>query len=468
MISQKHHSKWANSSAVEHLLCMQGVWGSNPHWSTNRNLIILLLSISLILLARQGVLASHSESISIQSTDESINFSIQNANQAGGVSLALADLGDDGVSEIIIGNGMGFEPRVRVFRQDGSEIGNFLVYAQTLGVGINVVACDVTGDGYNEIIVSPQRGGGPHIRVFDRFGNAIDQGGFFAYEATMREGVNLACGDLTGDTRAEFVTLPAAGGGPHVRVWSWNENAELVSNFFAYHTSDRSGVVGVVYEKKLYLAQQHTSYPILKTIVIHSQIQTLHEEQLSIDGLGVESMSVFDAQIYLSTASSSTLYNVTAKKNSLLPSDHSVLATDGDILLTSPGRLLFSPEIDTQHIEIDSSEQRLYAFENGILRNIFLISSGLYNSTPIGSHLILAKVPLVHYTWNYGEGDPRNYDLGRVSYNLRFYPHIYIHYAPWHNNFGHQMSHGCVNVGLPNMQWLYAWAQEGTTVVVKE
>lgn len=425
--------------------------------------------MSVIFLVEQEALASHPESVSIQSIDGSISFSIQDANETGGVSMALADLGGDGVAEIIVGNGIGYEPRVRVFRQDGSEIGNFLAYAPTLGVGINVVACDVTGDGYNEIIVSPQRGGGPHVRIFDRFGNAIDQGGFFAYESTMREGVNLACGDLMGDTRAEFVTLPAAGGVPHVRVWSWNENAELVSNFFAYHTSDRSGVIGVVHEKKLYLVQQHTSHPILKTIVIHSPIQTLNEEQLSIDGLGVESMSVLDDYVYLSTASSRMLYNVTAKENSLLPSDHSVLATDGNILLTSPGRLLFSPEkIDTQHIEIDVSEQRLYAFENGILRNIFLISSGLYNSTPLGNHHVLAKVPLVHYTWNYGDGDPRNYDLGWVPYNLRFYPHIYIHYAPWHNNFGHQMSHGCVNVGLANMQWLYAWAQEGTTVVVRE
>jgi lipoprotein-anchoring transpeptidase ErfK/SrfK len=75
---------------------------------------------------------------------------------------------------------------------------------------------------------------------------------------------------------------------------------------------------------------------------------------------------------------------------------------------------------------------------------------------------------VVNYTWNYGPDDPRNYDLGPVKYNLRIYPHIYIHYAYWHNNFGRPMSHGCVNVNWDNMKWLYDWAEEGIPVTVRE
>src|SRR3989339_1668688 len=160
--------------------------------------------------------AKHSSSITINSLDESIEFPFT-GDDIGGVSLSIGDLGNDGVSEIIVGNGLGLEPRVHVLRQDGSEVGSFLVYAPALGLGINVIACDLTGDGYQEIIVAPQRGGGPHIRVFDRLGEAMDDGGFFAYDESMRSGVNLACGDLTDDGRDELVTLPAAGGGPPVR-----------------------------------------------------------------------------------------------------------------------------------------------------------------------------------------------------------------------------------------------------------
>ncbi|TAL51196.1 murein L,D-transpeptidase [Patescibacteria group bacterium] len=411
--------------------------------------------------------ASHSTSITIQSVQGDVSFELSNMNDISGISLAIADLGDDDTSEIIIGNGMGLEPRVHVRRQDGSDVGSFLAYAPTLGVGINIAACDLTGDGYNEIIVAPQRGGGPHVRIFDRFGDAIDDGGFFAYGETMRAGINLACGDLTGDDQAELVTLPAAGAGPHVRIWTWNDGAHLFKNFFVFHMDDRSGLVGIIHDTQLILAQQQTTSPIWKTLVIHSSPTTISEETLNIDGLGIESLAFYDDELYLSTSSTATLYNVTRNSTSQLDQDHPVLATDTNQFFIAPGRLLFDGDMAEQKIEIDISDQRLYAFEHGILRNSFLISSGLNNATPLGIHSVLEKVPLVHYAWSYGENDARNYDLGWIPYNLRFYPHIYLHYAPWHNNFGHQMSHGCVNVNLTNIQWLYEWTAVGTPVEIK-
>lgn len=431
-----------------------------------KRLLVVFCSLSL-LAPSQFVLASHPTSILVESLDKRISFSLAGMNDVSGASLALADLGNDGIPEIIVGNGMGSEPRVRVLRQDGSEVGSFLAYAPTLGVGINVVACDLTGDGMNEIIVAPQRGGGPHIRVFDRYGKAIDNGGFFAYDEGMRAGVNLACGDLIDNDADELVTLPAAGGGPHVRVWSWNGHENLVENFFAFHIDDRSGLVGVVRDKKLFLAQQHTSTPSLKTIVIHTSPTTTSEEKISINGLGVQSLSVMNNELYLSTSSSTTLYNLTDGSTQTLNVEHAMLASFEDQFIFTQGRFLFDDTIEPQRIEVDVSEQRLYAFERGILRNSFLISSGLNNSTPLGTHFVLAKIPLVHYAWSYGEGSPYNYDLGWVPYNLRFYPHIYIHYAPWHNNFGHPMSHGCVNVNLQNIQWLYDWSNVGTPVEIK-
>ncbi|MCR4314463.1 MAG: L,D-transpeptidase [Candidatus Uhrbacteria bacterium] len=431
-----------------------------------KRLFVVLCSLSL-LAPGQSVLASHPTSILVESLDERTSFSLAGMNDISGASLALADLGDDGIPEIIVGNGMGSEPRVFVLRQDGGEVGSFLAYAPTLGVGINVTSCDLTGDGYSEIIVAPQRGGGPHIRIFNRYGTAIDGGGFFAYDEGMRMGVNLACGNLIGDERAELVTLPAPGGGPHVRVWSWDETEMLVENFFAFHRDDRSGIVGVVHDKKLFLAQQHTSTPTLKTIVIHTSPTTTSENKISLDGLGVQSLAMVNNELYLSTASSSTLYNLTQNSTTMLDLAHPSLAGFDDELIFTSGRLLFNDTTEEQRIEVDVSEQRLYAFEQGILRNSFLISSGLNNTTPIGTHSVLQKVPLVHYAWNYGEGNPNNYDLGWIPYNLRIYPHIYIHYAPWHNNFGHQMSHGCVNVNLTNIQWLYDWAQIEIPVEIK-
>ena len=271
-----------------------------------------------------------------------------------------------------------------------------------------------------------------------------------------------------GDARAELVTLPAPGGGPHVRVWSWSDGVDLVENFFAYHASDRLGVVGVVNEKKLFLAQQFTSTPTVKEIVIHNSVEVRSESQVEIDGLGVQDVALFDGELFLTTSSTTTLYNLTRSTTSTIAVEHAELVTTDETAYLVPGRLLFSEDGEDKRIDVDVSQQRLYAFEQGILRNSFLISSGRNNTTPLGDHTVLAKVPLVHYAWNYGEGNPNNYDLGWIPYNLRFYPHIYIHYAPWHNNFGQPMSRGCVNVGLSNVQWIYEWAEEGIPVRVRE
>jgi lipoprotein-anchoring transpeptidase ErfK/SrfK len=71
------------------------------------------------------------------------------------------------------------------------------------------------------------------------------------------------------------------------------------------------------------------------------------------------------------------------------------------------------------------------------------------------------------YTWNYGVGNPNNYSLPDVKWNMRFRNHYYIHSAYWHNNFGQPMSHGCVNTSIPDAEWIYSWADVGTTVEIK-
>ncbi len=41
-----------------------------------------------------------------------------------------------------------------------------------------------------------------------------------------------------------------------------------------------------------------------------------------------------------------------------------------------------------------------------------------------------------------------------------------IHGAYWHNNFGHVMSHGCVNLPVSFAEWLFWWTPIGTPVVI--
>ena len=58
------------------------------------------------------------------------------------------------------------------------------------------------------------------------------------------------------------------------------------------------------------------------------------------------------------------------------------------------------------------------------------------------------------------------YNLPNVPYVMYYYQGYGIHGAYWHNNFGHPMSHGCVNMKPEEAGIVFNWADIGTKVVV--
>ncbi len=128
-------------------------------------------------------------------------------------SVAVGDLGADGTSEIVVGAGSGNKPLVRVMRLDGSLIKEFSSYATGMKSGVNVAICDLNGDGTNDIVTGAMYGGGPQVREFSADGTYLKVH-FFAYDEKLRTGVNVACGDVDGDGKAEIIT----GAGPEARL----------------------------------------------------------------------------------------------------------------------------------------------------------------------------------------------------------------------------------------------------------
>lgn len=118
---------------------------------------------------------------------------------------------------------------------------------------------------------------------------------------------------------------------------------------------------------------------------------------------------------------------------------------------------------DSKRIYVDLNKQRLYAFENNNLIYDFPISSGKTQTpTPTGDFRIWIKL---RYTRMQGGSGAGYYNLPNVPYTMYFYntkvpkyKGYGIHGAYWHNNFGHPMSHGCVNMKEGDVAQLYAWA----------
>ena len=126
---------------------------------------------------------------------------------------------------------------------------------------------------------------------------------------------------------------------------------------------------------------------------------------------------------------------------------------------TSTSRAVAAPTAG-KWIDIDVTHQRLTAYEGD--RPVFsaLVSTGLWATpTILGRFRIRSKLPAQRMI---GPG----YDLPNVPWVMYFYETYAIHGAYWHNNFGHPMSHGCVNMRPADAQWLYNWAPIGTPVVV--
>jgi lipoprotein-anchoring transpeptidase ErfK/SrfK len=86
----------------------------------------------------------------------------------------------------------------------------------------------------------------------------------------------------------------------------------------------------------------------------------------------------------------------------------------------------------------------------------FPISSGKWSPTPTGTFNIWYKTR----SQKMEGGDPAigtYYNLPNVPHNMFFFNGYAIHGAYWHNNFGHRMSHGCVNAPLDQVAQLFEW-----------
>lgn len=111
-------------------------------------------------------------------------------------------------------------------------------------------------------------------------------------------------------------------------------------------------------------------------------------------------------------------------------------------------------------IEVILGQQRLLAHQGSQVVMNTLISSGTaIHPTVRGFFRIYVKYA---YTRMVGPG----YNLPNVPSTMYFYGGYAIHGAYWHNNFGHPMSHGCVNMRLGDAAWLFNWASVGTRVYI--
>jgi hypothetical protein len=179
----------------------------------------------------------------------------------GGVRVATADVTGDGIDDLITGPGAGGGSHIQVFDGvSGKLISSFFAFEDTFRGGAFVAGGDIDGDGFADVLVTPDVGGGPRVVIFQ--GKAIAAGqavngvtgqgvlvSFFGIpDPDFRGGARVAVGDVNGDGVPDVVVAAGVGGGPRVAVWDGKllaggvVPAAPLADFFAFEDSLRNGV----------------------------------------------------------------------------------------------------------------------------------------------------------------------------------------------------------------------------------
>jgi uncharacterized delta-60 repeat protein len=182
------------------------------------------------------------------------------------VRVAVADVTGDGVDDYIGVAGPGAPPLVSIVNGSGSPTAlvpapiRFAAFELTFTGGLYVAAADLDGDGFADVIVTPDEGGGPVVAVYSGAklaagltGAAAQLDRFFGIDdANFRGGARPAAGDVNGDGTPDLIVSAGFGGGPRVAIFDGTYVAaevkpavvgggRLRADFFAFEDSLRNG-----------------------------------------------------------------------------------------------------------------------------------------------------------------------------------------------------------------------------------
>lgn len=144
----------------------------------------------------------------------------------------------------------------------------------------------------------------------------------------------------------------------------------------------------------------------------------------------------------------------------------------GQVLtIPSKNEMLPLPVVPNKRIVISISQQHMWTYENGAMRNEYVISTGIDRSPTIpgvyqirthelNAYASVWDLTMPHFMGIY-EGWP-----GFMN-GIHGLPTLSSGRLLWAGNLGHKVSYGCIILGLQEAEDLYSWAEEGVVVEIK-
>jgi hypothetical protein len=164
----------------------------------------------------------------------------------GGIRVSVADYNLDGIPDVVAGSGPGITAQVKVY--DGATNAVLLdlqPFADFTG-GVFVSSGSIKGDGFPDLIVTPDRGGGPRVSIFHgpTFNKIAD---FYGIDdPDFRGGARAAAGDFNGDGKDDVIVSAGFLGGPRIAMWDGAAllsglKTRMVGDFYAFLPDLRDG-----------------------------------------------------------------------------------------------------------------------------------------------------------------------------------------------------------------------------------
>jgi hypothetical protein len=175
---------------------------------------------------------------------------------AADVRTAAGDVDGDGVDDTILVTGPGVPIQVAVVsgKDNTVLVHPFDPFGGGFTGGGHVAAGDFDLDGKAEIVVTPDRGGGPRVSIYDFLGSGTTEvtlrANYFTLDPNFTGGIRAAIGNVNRDGTPDLVVIAGAGGGPRVAIIDgtkalttdgFADADRLMHDFFVFDSTLRNG-----------------------------------------------------------------------------------------------------------------------------------------------------------------------------------------------------------------------------------
>ncbi|CAN5275471.1 hypothetical protein BH11PLA2_BH11PLA2_31310 [soil metagenome] len=203
-------------------------------------------------------------SVTIRNPDNTPRYTLTpfGANFTGGIRTASGDFNGDGVADLVCASGPGMPGQAVVFdgvtqQQIPTPLPGNQPFGSTFTRGIIVAVGDLNNDGLSDLIITAEAGGGARVRIFQSTGSGfVQRSDFIALiggdnkpdSVKFRGGSRATVSDINGDGTGDLIWAAGAGGGPRVATFDGkmldngsNVFFKLTGDFFVLSTSLRDG-----------------------------------------------------------------------------------------------------------------------------------------------------------------------------------------------------------------------------------